>query len=42
MGEGGLPTVSRKFEIYSSVLEEIGFDPLPAYLEPQRSPGEFT
>jgi len=38
MGEGGLPTVSRKFEIYSSVLEEIGFDPLPAYLEPQRSP----
>jgi anaerobic selenocysteine-containing dehydrogenase len=38
MGEGGLPMVSRKFEIYSSVLEEIGFDPLPVYLEPQRSP----
>jgi anaerobic selenocysteine-containing dehydrogenase len=38
MREGGLPTASRKFEIYSNVLEEIGFDPLPTYLEPQRSP----
>ena len=38
MREGGLPAVSRKFEIYSNVLEEIGFDPLPTYLEPQRSP----
>jgi anaerobic selenocysteine-containing dehydrogenase len=38
MKEGGLPTASRKFEIYSNVLEEIGFDPLPTYLEPQRSP----
>jgi formate dehydrogenase (coenzyme F420) alpha subunit len=38
MGEGGLQTVSRKLEIYSSVLEEIGFDPMPTYLEPQRSP----
>ena len=38
MKEGGFPTASRKFEIYSNVLEEIGFDPLPTYLEPQRSP----
>ncbi len=38
MREGGFPTLSRKFEIYSTVLEEIGFDPLPTYLEPQRSP----
>ncbi|MBA4418452.1 MAG: molybdopterin oxidoreductase [Syntrophus sp. (in: bacteria)] len=38
MREGGFPTPSRKFEIYSDVLEEIGFDPLPSYLEPQRSP----
>jgi formate dehydrogenase (coenzyme F420) alpha subunit len=38
MREGGFPTLSRKFEIYSNVLEEIGFDPLPTYLEPQRSP----
>ena len=37
MGGGAFPTTSRKFEIYSSVLEEIGFDPLPTYREPQRS-----
>jgi formate dehydrogenase (coenzyme F420) alpha subunit len=38
MKERGVPAASRKFEIYSNVLEEIGFDPLPTYLEPQRSP----
>jgi anaerobic selenocysteine-containing dehydrogenase len=38
MQEGGLPTPSKKIEIYSDALEHIGFDPLPAYLEPQRSP----
>ncbi len=38
MQEGGFPTSSRKFEIYSDVLEKSGFDPLPTYLEPQRSP----
>jgi formate dehydrogenase (coenzyme F420) alpha subunit len=38
MGEEGLPTATRKFEIYSNVLDEMGFDPLPTYLEPQRSP----
>ena len=38
MMEGGLPTPSKKIEIYSDALELIGFDPLPAYLEPQRSP----
>ncbi len=36
--EGGLPTPSKKIEIYSDALELIGFDPLPAYLEPHRSP----
>jgi anaerobic selenocysteine-containing dehydrogenase len=38
MKEGGLPTPSKKIEIYSDALEHIGFDPLPAYLEPHRSP----
>jgi formate dehydrogenase (coenzyme F420) alpha subunit len=38
MREEGFPTLSRKFEIYSNVLKEIGVDPLPTYLEPQRSP----
>ncbi len=31
-------TPSRKIEIYSQALEDIGFDPLPTYLEPHRSP----
>ncbi len=31
-------TPSKKIEIYSSALEAIGFDPLPTYREPQRSP----
>jgi anaerobic selenocysteine-containing dehydrogenase len=38
MKEGGFPTGSRKFEIYSDMLENMGLDPLPTYLEPQRSP----
>jgi anaerobic selenocysteine-containing dehydrogenase len=38
MKKGGFPTGSRKFEIYSDVLKNMGFDPLPTYLEPQRSP----
>ena len=38
MKEGGLSTPSKKIEIYSDALEHIGFDPLPAYLEPHRSP----
>lgn len=38
MREGGFPTPSRKIEIYSETLAQIGFDPLPTYLEPKRSP----
>jgi len=38
MKGGGFLTPSGKIEIYSSTLEKIGFDPLPTYLEPQRSP----
>ncbi len=32
------PTPSRKIEIYSDALEHVGFDPLPTYQEPLRSP----
>lgn len=32
------PTPSHKIEIYSDALEHIGFDPLPTYQEPARSP----
>ncbi|MCX8023010.1 MAG: molybdopterin-dependent oxidoreductase [Syntrophorhabdaceae bacterium] len=31
-------TPSRKIEIFSQALLDIGFDPLPTYLEPHRSP----
>ena len=31
-------TPTKKIEIYSEALEQIGFDPLPTYLEPERSP----
>jgi len=31
-------TPTKKIEIYSDALEHIGFDPLPTYLEPERSP----
>ncbi len=32
------PTPSKRIEIFSSTLEAAGFDPLPTYLEPHRSP----
>lgn len=32
------PTPSRKIEIYSDALEHVGFDPMPTYQEPLRSP----
>jgi anaerobic selenocysteine-containing dehydrogenase len=32
------PTPSGKIEIYSHAFEEAGFDPLPIYLEPFKSP----
>jgi formate dehydrogenase (coenzyme F420) alpha subunit len=31
-------TPSRRIELYSQALEHIGFDPLPTYQEPERSP----
>jgi len=34
----GFSTPSGKFEIYSSVLKGMGYDPLPSYLEPPESP----
>ncbi|MGD9124881.1 MAG: molybdopterin-dependent oxidoreductase, partial [Desulfarculaceae bacterium] len=36
--EGLFRTPSGKIEIYSPALAELGFDPLPAYVEPERGP----
>ncbi len=36
--EGLFRTPSGKIEIYCPTLEEAGFEPLPSYLEPERSP----
>ena len=36
--EGLFRTPSGKIEIYSDTLKEVGFDPLPSYLEPERGP----
>ena len=36
--EKGFSTPSRKFELYSTVLEKMGYDPLPQYREPPESP----
>ncbi len=38
MSKGQFSTPSKKIEIYSEALEKVGFDPLPTYLEPARSP----
>ncbi|MFH0994726.1 MAG: molybdopterin-dependent oxidoreductase [Pseudomonadota bacterium] len=38
MNNNLFPTPSRKIEIYSDALEHVGFDPLPTYQEPLRSP----
>ncbi|HSW58273.1 MAG TPA: molybdopterin-dependent oxidoreductase, partial [Dehalococcoidales bacterium] len=35
---GGFATPSGKFEFYSSILKELGYDPLPFYEEPAESP----
>ncbi|MEJ2099915.1 MAG: molybdopterin-dependent oxidoreductase [Desulfobacterales bacterium] len=34
----GFSTPSRKFELYSTLLERWGYDPLPQYREPAESP----
>ena len=36
--EEGFDTPSKKVELYSSLLEEHGYDPLPTYHEPPESP----
>ena len=33
-GEAGFATASRRIELYSSVLEELGYPPLPTYVGP--------
>ncbi len=38
MKETRFTTPTKKIEIYSQALKDVGFDPLPTYLEPQRSP----
>jgi formate dehydrogenase (coenzyme F420) alpha subunit len=38
MKDGRFSTPTGKIEIYSQALADIGFDPLPTYLEPHRSP----
>jgi len=36
--QGGFNTPSGKFEIYSSTVESLGYDPLPYFVEPPHSP----
>ncbi len=38
MKDAKFSTPSGKIEIYSEALKDVGFDPLPTYLEPRRSP----
>jgi anaerobic selenocysteine-containing dehydrogenase len=35
---GGFPTATGKVELYSTVMEKLGYDPLPHYREPNESP----
>jgi len=35
---GGFPTPTGKLELYSTVLQELGYDPLPHFVEPGESP----
>lgn len=35
---GGFATNTGKVELYSTVMEKLGYDPLPYYLEPNESP----
>lgn len=35
---GGFKTVTGKVELYSKTFEELGYDPLPEYVEPSESP----
>jgi anaerobic selenocysteine-containing dehydrogenase len=35
---GGFPTNTGKVELYSTVMEKLGYDPLPHFIEPNESP----
>ena len=35
---GGFGTPTGKLELYSTILEKLGYDPLPRYVEPKESP----
>lgn len=37
-GKPGFDTPSGRFEIWSTILEEYGYDPLPVYTEPKEGP----
>ncbi len=37
-GQPGFETPTGKFEIYSTILEEYGYDPLPVYQDPWEGP----
>lgn len=37
-GKPGFDTPTGKFEIWSTVLEEYGYEPLPKYIEPKEGP----
>ncbi|MCP4696969.1 MAG: aminotransferase class V-fold PLP-dependent enzyme [Gammaproteobacteria bacterium] len=37
-GKPGFDTPTGKFEIYSTILEEYGYEPLPKYIEPREGP----
>jgi cysteine desulfurase NifS len=37
-GEPGFETPTGKFEIWSTILEEYGYEPLPRYVEPKEGP----
>jgi cysteine desulfurase NifS len=39
-GKPGFDTPTGKFEIWSTVLEEYGYEPLPKYVEPKEGPLE--
>jgi len=36
--DGGFPTPTGKVELYSTVMERLGYDPLPHFREPNESP----
>jgi anaerobic selenocysteine-containing dehydrogenase len=36
--DGSFPTPSGKIEFYSEAFKKVGFDPLPTYREPEKSP----